>query len=183
LRSTLKSGWEPIQYTEPMRARSSLAVTASLLAVMAASPVAADCDLASFEEELATAPVAFVGAVTALDGPVATFKVLEVWAGDVPPVVEVRGLSDNPDGAFGEDDRQWQAANAYLVFPIVDGDVLRDSICTATNEWTPELEQFRPPDARLLAAEDPEPFPIGLALVAGVIVAVAAISVVAFRRE
>jgi hypothetical protein len=166
-----------------MRTRAILSIAAVALALATASPVAADCDLASFEEELATAPVAFVGAVTALDGPVATFKVLEVWSGDVADEVEVRGTIDDPRGGFAEDDRHWQAANAYLVFPIVDGDVLRDSICTATNEWTPELEQFRPPDARIVAGEEPGSFPIGLVLVAAVLLAVTAVSAVAFRRE
>ncbi len=97
--------------------------------------------------------------------------------------MEVRGLTDNPGGATGEDDRQWQPAGTYLVFPIVDGDVLRDSICTATNEMTPELERFRPADSRIVAAEDPEPVPIGLVLVAVVVLAVMGVSAVAFRRE
>jgi hypothetical protein len=164
--------------------RGSLSGAAAVfLALLAATPVTADCDPVPFEEGLAAAPVAFVGAVTALDGAVATFKVLDIWAGDVAEQVDVRGLTDHPDGMIGEDDRQWQASNTYLVVPIVDGDVLRDSICTATNEWTPELEQFRPADARLVADADPGGVPIGLILVGFVVLLVAAASTVAFRRE
>ena len=167
-----------------MPVRGSLQIAfAALVAVLAATPAAADCDLASFEEQLATAPVAFVGAVTALSGPVATFGVLEVWSGDVPDRVEVRGLTDLPETMVGEDDRQWQAGTTYLVFPIVDGDVLRDSICTATSEWTPELEQFRPADARIVAGDGSEPAPIGLIAVGVVILAVAGASAFAFRRQ
>jgi hypothetical protein len=167
-----------------MPIRGSLHIPfAALVAVLAATPVAADCDLASFEDELATAPIAFVGAVTALDGPVATFRVLEVWAGDVADVVEVRGQNDNPGGGFSEDDRHWQAANAYLVLPLVEGDGLRDSICTATAEWTPELEQFRPADARIAADEESGDVPVGLIGVGAVILAVVGASALAFRRE
>jgi hypothetical protein len=164
--------------------RGSLSGAAAVfLALLAATPVTADCDPVQFEEGLAAAPVAFVGAVTALDGAVATFKVVDIWAGDVAEQVDVRGLTDHPDGMIGEDDRQWQASNTYLVVPIVDGDVLRDSICTATSEWTPELEQFRPADARIVAGDGSEPAPIGLIGVGVVILAVAGASAFAFRRQ
>jgi hypothetical protein len=163
-----------------MRTRTTLPIAALLWLGVGTSPVAADCDLASFEETLTTAPVAFVGTVTALDGPVATFKVLEVWRGDVDETVQVRGSLDQA-GAFAEDDRQWQAATTYLVFPIVDGAVLRDTICTATNEWTPEFAQFRPADARLLDGGDTGPpvLAIGLGVLIGAIVVVSALL---FRR-
>ena len=166
----------------PIRGSRQIAF-AALVALLVATPVAADCDLASFEKELATAPVAFVGTVTSLSGPVATFGVLEIWSGDVPDPVEVRGLTDLPETMFGEDDRQWQTGKTYLVFPIVDGDVLRDSICTATAEWTPELERFRPADARFVAGDGSEPAPIGRIVVGVVILAVAGASALAFRRE
>jgi hypothetical protein len=68
----------------------TLAVAATLVWLTAADPVAADCDLAGpIEEALPDAPVAFVGTVVELDGPIATFTVSDVWTGKVAEVVAV----------------------------------------------------------------------------------------------
>lgn len=165
----------------------------ALAATAFAWPVAADCQSAGpIEEALPVAPIAFVGTVTALNGPIATFAVSEVWAGDVPDVVEVRGLSDDvggPDAGFGagfsEDDRQWTPGGTYLVVPFVDGAVMRDNACTATTQWRPELEALRPEDARIVSstATDGAAPPVEVLLVAGVLVLVAGASTLAFRRR
>lgn len=177
-----------------MTLRTTIVVTCSLAWFVLVSPTAADCDpVGPIEEALPAAPVVFVGTVTEADGPIATFKVSEVWAGDVGDVVTVRGLFDGvpaPDGGFGagfsEDDRQWTVGETYLVVPFVDDGVLRDNQCTATNEWQRELEAFRPANARIVAGEattGAAPVPVELILVLGAVLLVTAGSILAFRRR
>ena len=175
--------------------RRTIAAAATLTWLIAAGPASADCDPAGpIEEALPAAPIAFVGTVAALDGPIATFSVSEVWAGAVAEVVTVRGLSNGADGrggmgaGFSEDDRLWVSGETYLVLPIVDRGALRDHICTATTEWRPELEQLRPDDARIITVGPPidgatqEP-PVALIAVAVLFAMVAGASVLAFRRR
>ena len=74
----------------------------AFLWLLSAAPVAADCDMPGpIEEELARAPIAFVGTVVDVEGSRATFEVGEVWAGEIPPVVEVYGLF-GPGGEKGD---------------------------------------------------------------------------------
>ncbi|MCC6617579.1 MAG: hypothetical protein IT341_00910 [Chloroflexi bacterium] len=160
-------------------------IAAAVLAMLAMAPprASADCQPADpIDQALRTAPVAFVGTVTASDGPIATIEVREVWAGDVGRTVEVRGSSDGP--GFAEDDRTWTDGTTYLVLPWVDGDVLRDSWCTATTEWRPELAGLRPPGATVYgpAAPDDGP-PTALLLLAAAAVIVLLIGAVAFARR
>lgn len=164
-----------------------LALTLAWLAI--AGPVAADCEMAPpLPDALDEAPVAFVGSVAALRGPAATFAVSEVWAGELGPVVEVRGLSERSVGrstvgeqSFVEDDRRWELGETYLVVPIVDGSVLRDSICTATTEWTEDLAAHRPSDAVFPSTTPSSPMPA--LIVASLIAAVAATAWVVSRRR
>jgi hypothetical protein len=171
-----------------------------LLAAIAvfAWPVAGDCQPAGpLEDELKVAPVAFVGTVTDTEGGSARFAVEEVWAGNVGPEVEVRGLGwaeFQPNGArrpvdFGagdvglvEDDRIWAFGGRYLVVPWVEGEVLRESACTATTEWRPELAELRPDDAVIFPEAPGSGIPLPL-IVAGVAVLVVGLgSAVAFRK-
>jgi len=171
----------------------AIVALAALLPLLSSAPVAADCQPAeSIERVLPKADVAFVGTVTALEGPVATFAVREVWAGDVADTVIVRGLTDDLGGVdagfgagFSEDDRQWTAGGTYLVVPWVDGAVLRDNICTATTEWSADLESLRPSDARIHAGQDAGAIaiPSALILAGAVLLLVAGVSVLAFRRR
>ena len=173
--------------------RHTLLAFTILLWLAGATTAAADCEPAGpIDEALPDAPIAFVGTVTAVDGPIATFAVGEVWAGAVAEVVTVRGLNDGleaPDGngaAFSEDDRHWSNRTTYLVVPFVDNGVLRDNQCTATTEWRPELEELRPADARILAGgESTVEYgpPAALLLIAAVALLVLAASVLAFRRR
>lgn len=158
----------------------------ALLALLAhVSPAAADCDPAGpLDEEIPVASVAFVGTVTATRGAVAQFAVTEVWAGEVGPSVEIRGITDNVPGGIGEDDRTWVVGDAYLVVPIVDGPVLRDSICTATVMWEPELAELRPVTAEILQPSVPaSEVPIALIAVGVVGALMVGASVIAFRRR
>jgi hypothetical protein len=173
----------------PIRRLFPLAFAVAVLG--AAPPATADCDPAGpVERVLPKADVAFVGSVTATDGPVARFAVAEVWAGDVPDAVEVRGITDRLAGRggeapVGEDDRLWTVGQTYLVVPTVDGGVLRDHICTATTEWSAELESLRPANARVVAAEEDSgaTVPTELIIVGAVVLVVAGASVLAFRRR
>lgn len=181
-----------------MRIRHSLpALILATISAAAAGPVAADCNLAGPPEEvLPTAQIAFVGRAIEVDGPIARFAVSEVWAGDVGDVVEVHGLLDPVEpGAKGrdglqpmdrpagraqlsEDDRQWVEGGVYLVIPFVDGNVLRDHICTATTEWTDELAALRPASAQVVQV----PTPIGPVFIGLAAVAILALSILGFRH-
>ena len=157
---------------------------AALLWLVGAGPVAADCQLAGpIEEELARAPIAFVGTATDVIGSMARFEVHEVWSGAVANGVEVHGLTSGVE--FSEDDRRWEAGTRYLVIPIIEGQVLRDSICTATTEWRAELAALRPDTARIVEGEPAGEvaFPPALILVGAVVLLLGAISLLAFRRR
>ena len=170
-----------------MRTRRLLPIPLALAVALAfgAGTVSADCELAGpLDDVLPAAPIAFVGTVVEVAAPVAFFEVREVWAGEVGHTVEVHGLTSGVQ--FSEDDRQWEAGATYLVLPYSDGGVLRDSICTATTEWTDDLAALRPADAthpctrrtgpRVGAHGAPGSSPWSSQLVAG-------ISWVAFRRS
>ncbi len=156
-----------------------------LLALLGgAGPVAADCQLAGpIEEELPAAPIVFVGTATEVIGSMARFEVHEVWAGTVANGVEVHGLTSGVE--FSEDDRRWEAGTRYLVVPIVEGQVLRDSICSSTTEWREELEALRPATARLVEGEPAGgvAFPPALILVGAVVPVLGLVSLLAFRRR
>ena len=166
---------------EPMHTRRILPVALALPLLLLAAPVMADCQMAgSVADELARVRVAFVGTVTEVNGSTATFDVAEVWKGDVGEVVEVGGAFD--DGSFGEDDRGWNVGATYLVLPYVEGNFLRDTICSATTAWTDELAALRPAGVETPAAPAPSG-PNMLLLAIGMVVALfAGISWIAFRR-
>ena len=172
--------------------RRLLVGVASSAWLLAPSSALADCEPAGpVDQALSEAEVAFVGTVLAVDGPVATFTVHEVWTGEVGDTVEVRGSFDElgaPDAGsgagFSEDDRRWNLGTTYLVVPWVAEGVLRDHICTATTEWTSELGSLRPAGVRVATPPEPSagiPSPILILLVTVGFVAVA--SLLAFRRR
>jgi hypothetical protein len=174
------------------RLSAAAAIGVAMTWLAGAAPVGADCQPAGpVQEALPAAPIAFVGVAASVEGPVATFAVREVWAGEVPDMVEVRGLADDVGvdvgfgAGFSEDDRQWWPGDTYLVVPIVDGAVLRDSICTATTEWSPELEALRPANARIVGGEEPNGarLPTEVILIGAVLLVVTGASVLAFRRR
>jgi hypothetical protein len=169
--------------------RLLLSTLLALPALAVVTPASADCDMAGpLEEELQTAEVAFVGEVTSITGARAMFAVREIWSGNIADSVEVRGLGDEGRGPVpgvvegpSEDDRSWAAGTTYLVVPYVDGNVLRDHICTATTQWTEDLAILRPADARVVV-EAARP-PVAIALIAIVSLTFLAISLFAFRRR
>jgi hypothetical protein len=158
--------------------------------------VAADCQPAGpIEEELARAPVAFVGTVTETIGSTARLTVREVWAGDIGPVVEIRGLGGAavPKGrALVEaepipiqlDDRAWTVGATYLVVPWVEAGRLIESACTATTLWREELGALRPAEAVDLGVGSPGASSLGaLPWILVGVAGIAAVSVLAFRRS
>jgi hypothetical protein len=159
-----------------MRIRHLVATGAILGAMALPAPALADCQPAGeLRLELARAPVAFVGTVVNADargGPPAEFRVEEVWKGQLPASVQVRGLAD--DASFAEDDRTWELGARYLIVPIAEGNVLRDSICSATTEWRPELAALRPASVPTAATEVAVPLLPILAVAAFVVVLLAA---------
>ena len=171
--------------------RSLISATLALAFAAVAAPVQADCALAGPPADvLPTAEIAFVGEVIGVAGPTATFQVREIWAGgDLAPIVEVHGLTD--DGAdknlpvFSEDDRIWTPGTTYLVLPYADLGVLRDSICSATTEWTDDLAALRPADARMVAApETADPsIPAPILVIGAAVIALVGASLLAFRRS
>jgi hypothetical protein len=175
-----------------MPTRPLLALTVALMFALATpASASADCRPAPpIDQALRAAPVAFVGTVVAVEGPSARFAVTEVWAGDVGPTVEVRGLADlgGRDGGFGpgfsEDDRHWTEGTAYLVLPTVDGGVLRDHLCTATTDWRDELAALRPANAVIVepAASEGDA-PVAVLALAALGVAAVLVGAVAFRRR
>ena len=176
--------------------RSAVLALIAVAALAAATPAAADCQMAGpIEAELRTAPVAFVGRVTSTEGAAARFAVSEVWAGTVAAAVEVRGISDIGGGRaepaagepfpIGEDDRLWTVGATYLVIPTVEGEELRDSICSATAEWVPELAALRPADARIIGGDGQaggDGLPLPAIVVLGSLAVVGLLSVLAFRQ-
>jgi hypothetical protein len=171
----------------PSRGPAATAILAILVLALSAAPATADCQMAGpIEEELAAAEVVFVGTATEVIRSMARFEVHEVWAGPVGESVEVHGLTSGVE--FSEDDRHWEAGTRYLVVPFVEGGVLRDSICSATVEWTDELGGLRPADAVMVGsggAAEAESWSVPMSLVAVIAgaAAVAALSVLAFRRR
>lgn len=183
------SGWLPMH----IRLRLLPVIALAIAWLSLAPPVAADCEPAGpVAEALRAAPVAFVGTVVAVEGPAARFAVAEIWAGEVGAQVEVRGLSERsigrsvegPQGST-EDDRHWTNGATYLVVPWVEGSMLRDSICTATTEWSDDLAVLRPADATIVASQAPASAgpPVWILAIAVATVALAAGSALAFRRH
>jgi hypothetical protein len=158
---------------------------AGLASVLGAVPAAADCQPAGLiQEELPRAAIAFVGTAVDVVGSMATFEVHEVWAGTVANPVEVHGLTSGVE--FSEDDRRWEAGTRYLVVPIVDGGVLRDSFCTPTTDWRPELAALRPATAEIFDPGSDEravSIPPALLLAGVVVLLVVGASALAFRRR
>lgn len=132
-------------------ATALVVVVGSLLGAGAATASCA-VDERSLEEQLAEASVAFVGTVTDVrHDTTAQFEVTEVWLGDVPARVVVKGGPDEPDVATSVD-RTWTVGTTYLVVPTISDGELHDDSCSPTREWSEDLAELRP-----AGAQAPEP--------------------------
>lgn len=136
-------------------------LTVGLLAWMlvAAFPSAAGASCAvqlALTESLAASSVVFTGTVVAVSGGdrVATVLVDEVWkGGPLSEQVEVRGGPGDPQSITSVD-RSFARGDKYLFVPINDAPPFQDNACTATREYSPELEGSRPPDTSEAAGDE-----------------------------
>lgn len=162
-----------------------LAAVGALAFVVPPSAVLADCMMPPPVQEAAqTAEIVFVGTVVATTNrnSWAHVAVEEIWRGpDQPAEVVVRG---GPEGnAATSVDRSYAAGTRYLFFPYADeAGALADNSCTNTVEWSADLAQLRPADARqpLGATPAEEGFdvggliaPLGVAILVGGVLLVA----------
>ena len=140
----------------PRLVRHRLTLTTVLAAtgfamLAAPSAVFADCMMPPPVEEAAkTAEIVFVGTVaeTSNHNSWASVVVEETWRGpDQPAAVIVKG---GPAGNMATSvDRFFEVGLKYLFFPYADeAGGLADNGCTNTVEWTADLAQLRPADAR-----------------------------------
>lgn len=162
-----------------LRALRVLAAVAALVFVLPPSAVLADCMMPPPVEEAAqTAEIVFVGTVaeTSNHNSWASVVVEEVWRGpDQPAAVVVKG---GPAGNMATSvDRFFEVGVKYLFFPYADETGgLADNSCTNTIQWSADLAQLRPADARQpLGATQPESgfdvasviAPLGVAVLVG----------------
>jgi hypothetical protein len=122
------------------------------VALLALPPaVLADCMMPPPVEEAAqTAEIVFVGTVveTMNRNSWASVAVEEVWRGpDHPMNVVVKGGSGGD--MISSVDRAFEPGMKYLFFPYADETGgLADNSCTNTVQWSADLAQLRPADAR-----------------------------------
>lgn len=142
-------------------------VLVSLVAILwSGRPAAALClPPEPLSTRLAEAPLVFVGTVlsTTNNDRVARVRVEEVWRGPkLSNEVEVRGTPFTVDeNAATSVDRSFRTGVRYLFVPRHTGDAssqeiaaapLEDGLCTATQEYRAELEEFRPASVTTPAA-------------------------------
>lgn len=139
-----------------LRVLRALAAVAALAFVLPPSAALADCMMPPPVEEAArTANIVFVGTVaeTSNHSSWASVVVEEVWRGpDQPAAVVVKG---GPAGNMATSvDRAFEAGVKYLFFPYPDeAGGLADNSCTNTVQWSADLAQLRPADARITQVE------------------------------
>lgn len=118
------------------------------LLIVLALPVAAHASCAvqlPLSESLAASSVVFTGTVVSVAGGdrIATVLVDEVWkGGTLPEQVEVRGGPGHPESITSVD-RSFVKGDKYLFVPINEAPPFEDNACTATREYSPELENAR----------------------------------------
>ncbi len=172
------------------------ALVAGLLFIPAGAALASCAEPLPLQQSIDEAPAVFVGTVTALDFQerVATVEVDEVWKGDVAAVVTVNGGSPlshlRAAGEEGQDlwtsvDRTYVSGDRYLFVPwSVEEGAFMDSQCSNTQVYGPDVEAFRPADARIV--EPPSGggnAGVWIGLGAAVVLAVGGVLLVAIRRQ
>jgi hypothetical protein len=141
-------------------------VGAGAALIVSATPAAASCvGGITPATDVERADLVFVGTVTSLtnEDRWATFQIEDLWKGEPPAnEVEVRAGPAAPGGGIDARtsvDRTFQSGARYLVFaydPATHGyptmwgvdSRYEDNSCSATQPYTDDLAQYRPPAAR-----------------------------------
>lgn len=182
-----------------------LPAAAFALVFVFAGPAHASCaEPNPTDRAIDEAHTVFVGTVTDLqyDGLVATFRVEDVWKGDVagtavvsggPTLSELEAAQAQGAGVATSVDRYYDRGQRYLVVSYArDGDALLDNDCSATQPLTSDLDRYRPASARgPVAAADPivevdarrAPAWVGPAGLVVVLIAATAVVVLRARRH
>jgi hypothetical protein len=129
-------------------------VLAILVLQLQAVPAAASCaGPVPIPQAMQEASAVFVGTVVGLENMRrwATVEISDTWKGPVEDVVEVRAGPKDPPGpisAASSVDRYYRRGVEYL-FVVYKGrgGVYRDSNCSATTRYKPQLQRFRPASA------------------------------------
>jgi len=152
------------------------AVAAAFL--VGAAPAAASCvgEPVPFTQALASAPLVFVGTVTATADQerTATVHVDELWKGPpLPAQVTLRGSPDTSAAATSVD-RHYKEGLRYLFVPAGEaGPPFDDNSCTLTREFTADVKALRPASVRSYPPATPSP-PLPVILVGGIVLLVTA---------
>ncbi len=138
------------------------ALVAAVL-LLPAGAALASCELPRpLQESVDQAHAVFVGTVTGLDyqDRVATVEVHEVWKGDVgatatvvgtSPLSELEAAKAEGHEVFTSVDRTYAAGERYLFVSWSETDgAFMDSGCSNTQVYGPDLDAFRPADARTI---------------------------------
>lgn len=172
-------------------AHLAAATVVGILVGMIPSAAMASCaEFPPLDEHLEKAGVVFVGTIAGLedDNRTALVDIEEVWrGGPLPARVTVHGATEPDDPTMMTSvDRMYVNAASYLFAVTVDErGRLRDDACTATREWSDDLDTVRP-----ATVTRPEPtgdeaggLPASVIGIAIVLLAIGAASVFAFRAR
>ncbi len=174
------------------------ALVAAVLILPAGAAHASCAEPVPLARSIDEAHAVFVGTVTGLDyqDRVATVDVHEVWKGDVGATATVVGTSPlseleaaKAEGleVFTSVDRTYSAGERYLFVSWSEADgAFMDSGCSNTQAYGPDLDAFRPADARIVeppASSAGGSAGLWIGLGAAAVFAVAVVLLVALRRQ
>jgi hypothetical protein len=127
--------------------------------ILLSSPAGASCLDRPGEQpdspvtSLKTNEVVFVGTITQVSndggeqgrGRTASVNVDEVWkGGSLPSTVEVNGTAEPGTPGISTRDRFFKVGTKNVFFPMNDRSPFRDNACTATSEFSNDIEALRP---------------------------------------
>jgi hypothetical protein len=132
------------------------ALLVTLLAMGAFVAISADAGAScagppSLPDQLATAPLVFVGTVafTSDNDRVARVRVESIWKGpNLPAYVDVHGSPVSGPFSASSVDRTYRAGERDLFVLFSDRSPFQDNNCSATQIYTTDLAAFAPADAR-----------------------------------
>jgi hypothetical protein len=148
--------------------------------------------LLSLQEQIATAPLVFVGTVvsTSDDDRVAHVRVESIWKGPtLSAYVDIHGSPVSGYNVHSSVDRTYRAGEQDIFILFSDSAPYQDNSCSGTQPYTADIAALAPADARRPAPVTPVEqvqnwliqygLPVGVALV---VIAVAALLTIRRRR-